>query len=118
MRDPSIRAADPAAAGFERVASMHDLPRGALLGVTRSAGDALCLFNHGGVIGAVAGLCTHQAFPMSEGTLGADGTIQCAWHGARFDARSGQVVEGPAVEPIATYETRVMDGAIWVGPRR
>ena len=40
---------------------------------------------HGGRIGAVTDLCTHQAFPMSEGTLEPDGTIECAWHGARFD---------------------------------
>ena len=104
-------------AGFERVARVADLPEGAL----RSAAfgrSRVCLFNHRGQIGATAELCTHQAFPMSDGTLAADGTIECAWHGARFDCRTGEVREGPADEPLTIYDVRVLDGDVWVGPRR
>jgi nitrite reductase/ring-hydroxylating ferredoxin subunit len=105
-------------AGFERVASIADLPVGGLLGVTRSSGRGICLFNAGGRIGAIAELCTHQAFPMAEGMLLPDGTVQCSWHGARFDCATGAVVEGPADEPITVYETRLHAGAIWVGSTR
>ena len=105
-------------AGFVRVASIAELPEGALLGVSCASGTAVCLYNDRGRIGAVAELCTHQAFPMSQGTLQPDGTIQCSWHGARFDCATGDVREGPAVDPIRVYETRVRDGGIWVGPPR
>ncbi len=107
--------APPAEPGFERVASLSDLPEGSLLAVTMSSGTAICLFNDAGRIGAIADLCTHQAFPMSQGTLLRDGTVQCSWHGARFDCATGEVREGPAVDPIRVYETRVRDGWIWVG---
>ena len=102
--------------GFERVASVSDLPEGSLLGVTMSSGAAVCLFNDAGRIGAIADLCTHQAFPMSQGTLIGGGTVQCSWHGAKFDCATGEVREGPAADPIRVYETRVRDGWIWVGP--
>ena len=114
-RDHQTRAplAEP---GFERVASVTELPAGSLLGVTTSSGAAICLFNDAGRIGAIADRCTHQAFPMSQGMLQADGTVQCSWHGAKFDCVTGVVREGPAADPIRVYETRVRDGWIWVGP--
>ena len=114
-RDATVRP-EPEA-GFERVASLADLPPGTLLSVQRG-GERICLFNHGGRIGAMADLCTHQAFPMSEGTLEPDGTIECAWHGARFDCMNGEVRQGPADEALAMYDVRVQDGDVWVGPRR
>ena len=115
-RDASL----PASSGegtFERVASTRDLPVGALLSIQRGK-ERLCLFNRGGIIGAVTDLCTHQAFPMSEGTLEADGTIECAWHGARFDCATGEVRRGPADEPITVFEVRVEGDDVLVGPRR
>ena len=108
----------PAAPGFERVASLDDVPSGTLLGVTRRNGKQVCVFNREGRIGAMDDLCTHQAFPMSSGVLEPDGTIQCSWHGAKFDCQTGAVRLGPAVDPITIYETRVNDGEIWVGPAR
>ena len=116
-RDYSARM-DLAGAGFERVASIAELPEGTLLGVMRSSGAAVCLFNDAGRIGAIADLCTHQAFPLSQGMLQPDGAVQCSWHGAKFDCLTGRVREGPAVDPIRVYETRVRDGEIWVGPAR
>jgi nitrite reductase/ring-hydroxylating ferredoxin subunit len=115
--DPGASAA-PTRPGFERVADVAALPPGTLLGVTAARGETICLFNRGGRIGAVAGLCTHQAFPMADGVLQPDGTIECSWHGARFDCESGVVRDGPAMDPIAVYETRVDEDGIWVGPRR
>ena len=47
-----------------------------------------------------------------------DGTVQCSWHGAKFDCATGQVREGPAMDPIRVYETRVRDGEVWVRSAR
>jgi nitrite reductase/ring-hydroxylating ferredoxin subunit len=109
---------DAAAGGFERVANVADIPEGTLRAVTRTSGRPVCLYNSAGRIGAIAELCTHQAFPMAEGVLLPNGRVQCSWHGATFDCASGEVCEGPADEPLAVYETRVRDGEIWVGPAR
>ena len=103
---------------FELVARLDDLADGVLLGVETSRGARVCLFRVGDDVLAVDDTCTHQAFPMSAGEILPDGTIQCAWHGARFDCRSGAVRQGPAEEPLPTYEVQVRGDDVLVGPRR
>jgi nitrite reductase/ring-hydroxylating ferredoxin subunit len=105
------------AADFEALANVSELPPGALLAVERANGDEICLYNHAGVIGAVGNVCTHAEFAMADGTLRKDGTIECAWHGARFACATGRVCRGPAVDPLPVYEVRVDDGRVYVGPR-
>lgn len=102
----------------ERVASLSEVPPGALLGVRLNDGTPICLLNHGGTIGAVLDCCTHAEFKMSEGHLHADGTIECVWHGARFDSRTGAVRRAPAFDPLPVFDVRVEGDSILVGPRR
>jgi len=101
---------------FEPVARVEELPPGTLLGVKAPAGRALCLVNRDGVIGALHDCCSHADFPLSEGALHADGTIECVWHGARFDCRTGAACKAPAIDPVTVYEVKVEDGVILVGP--
>src|SRR3712207_58026 len=108
----------PTPPDFELVARAGDVVEGIPLGVETSTGQRVCLVNVRGRIHAVHDGCTHQAFPLSAGDVLPDGTIQCPWHGARFDCRTGAVRNGPAREPVAAYEVRVEDGRVLVGPVR
>ncbi len=110
-------APDAATTGFERAARVEDLPEGTLLGVETTRGERICLVNSGGTIHAVSDTCTHQDFAMAEGLLVDDCTIECIWHGARFDLRTGAARKLPAEEPLPVYEVRVVDGWILVGAR-
>jgi 3-phenylpropionate/trans-cinnamate dioxygenase ferredoxin component len=101
--------------GFAPVARLDALPPGAVLGVVAPDGRHICLVNVGGTVRALRDECTHQAFPMSAGELRPDGTIQCAWHGARFDAATGAVRSGPACDALDVYAVRVVDGVIEIG---
>ena len=103
--------------GFERVARVDDVPVGGMLGVRLSDGRRVCLVNHQGAIYAVSDVCTHQEFAMSDGTLLPNGRIECAWHGAQFDCRTGAPKHYPAEDPLPVYAVRVHDGEIWVGAR-
>jgi 3-phenylpropionate/trans-cinnamate dioxygenase ferredoxin component len=102
--------------GFAPAARLDALPPGTVLGVVLPDGRRVCLVNVDGTVRALRDECTHQAFPMSAGELRADGTIECAWHGARFDAATGAVRSGPACDALDVYAVRVVDGAIEVGP--
>lgn len=102
---------------FELVAHVEDVPEGGLVGVVKADGERVCLLNHRGEIHAVADNCTHQDFPMSEGTLLPDGRIECAWHGAVFDCRSGAVKHPPATERLPVFAVRIVDGKIYVGKK-
>lgn len=104
--------------GFEAVAQVDDVHDRIPLGVTRANGERICLIRRGTQITAVRDICTHQEFAMSAGDVLSDGTIQCAWHGARFDCATGEVRQVPATEPLPVYEVQVEDGRVLVGPLR
>jgi 3-phenylpropionate/trans-cinnamate dioxygenase ferredoxin component len=103
--------------GFVLVAQMADIPDGELISVDGPDGEPVCLANVGGVIYALHDSCPHQEFPISSGAIMNDGTIECPLHGARFDARTGRVCLGPAVDDVARYRVRVEGDMILVGPR-
>ena len=106
----------PAADGFARVASLRDLTDGTLLGVELPDGERVCLINDGGTVRAVGDECPHQGFALSAGELLGNGTIECVWHGARFDCRSGAVLRGPAEDGLTVYATRVVGDDVFVAP--
>lgn len=103
---------------FHPVAHLADLADGELLAVVTPTGERICLARVGDEIHAVGDVCTHQAFPMSAGQAHADGTVECVWHGARFDCRTGAPVQGPATDALPVYAVELRDGEILVGPRR
>jgi 3-phenylpropionate/trans-cinnamate dioxygenase ferredoxin subunit len=102
---------------FEPVASVSDLTDGMVLQRVRPSGDAICLVRHNGEISALSDICTHQHFSMSLGDLLVDGTLQCAWHGARYDCRTGEVRQVPATSPLPVFQVRLEGDTILVGPR-
>jgi 3-phenylpropionate/trans-cinnamate dioxygenase ferredoxin subunit len=112
---PFIRAGEESA--FEAVASLAELAEGTVLQRVRAAGDAVCLVRQNGEISALSDICTHQHFSMSQGDLLDDGTLQCAWHGARYDCRTGEVRQVPATSPLPVFQVRLDGDRILVGPR-
>ena len=104
--------------GLRKVARLGDIPDGGVLGVRAGDGTAVCLIRCGARVTAARDECPHSAFPLTAGEVLADGTIQCTWHGARFDCASGEVREGPATDALAMYEVRVDgDDVLLGGPR-
>jgi nitrite reductase/ring-hydroxylating ferredoxin subunit len=97
---------------FVRVASLDEVPPGSLLAV-EVAGRRICLANVDGEVYAIQDNCTHRDFPLSSGEL-VDGEVECAWHGAKFDVRTGRALCLPAIRPVQTYEVKVEDGQILV----
>ena len=102
---------------FEMLASVSQIPREGVLAVVKSDGQRVCLIRSGERITAVADNCSHQDFEMSLGDVLPDGSIQCAWHGARFDCSTGVVRQGPATEPLPVFEVRIDGNEVMVGPR-
>ena len=96
------------------VARLGDIPPDGVLAATLADGTPVCLVRHDAQVYALHDRCTHADFSLSAGELLPDGTVQCLWHGARFDCRSGAVRQGPATDDVATYEVRLEGNAIYV----
>ena len=92
-------------AEFVKVGKTSDIAEGSALAV-EAKGRELALFKLEGRIYCLADLCTHEDAPLCEGTI-EGGEIECPWHGARFDIKTGAVTEGPAIVPVPTYRVRV-----------
>lgn len=115
--DPATAAGDGGVAagdGFEPVIPLAELPADTLVAVRLADGTPVCLVLLDGTVHAVHDCCTHQAFPMSAGELLPDGSLECAWHGARFDPATGQPRRGPACAALRIYRVLVDGGIVHV----
>ena len=81
------------------------------------AGDAdgtmLALARVDGRWYAVETWCTHAECPLSDGWV-EGAAIRCSCHGSLFDLATGDVLEGPAEEPVRVFPTRVVDDRLEV----
>ena len=57
--------------------------------------------------------CTHRQCPLSKGEL-EESIVTCPCHGSQFDVSTGEVVRGPAEDPVPSYPVRVEGDAIQV----
>ncbi len=93
---------------FVKVATLEQLPLGSLLGVEMPDGLRICLAHTlEGEIYAVIDRCSHRDFPMANGSLHGGATIECAWHGARFDLKTGRAIRLPAIKALQTFDVKV-----------
>jgi 3-phenylpropionate/trans-cinnamate dioxygenase ferredoxin subunit len=100
--------------GFDRVASLGDLPEGTPVAVQLSSGQGLCLVRVQGEVYAFEDRCSHADFPLSDGEMVDDHAIECPLHGAQFDVRTGEAIEAPAKESLELYEVKLEDGDVLV----
>jgi nitrite reductase/ring-hydroxylating ferredoxin subunit len=69
-------------------------------------GKQIALFNVGGAFYAIDNTCTHTGGPLAEGMLEGE-EVECPWHGARFNVKTGTVLGPPAGSNVASYPVRV-----------
>ena len=77
------------------------------------AGKRLALFRVGDAVFATDELCTHGQVSLCDGWQ-EGAMIECPLHQGQFDVRDGKPLCAPATEPLHTYATRVLNGAIEV----
>ena len=97
---------------WTRVVAATDVPPGELKGVATRQ-ERLVLANVDGEFYALEDRCSHQDFPLSSGELeGCE--LECPFHGATFDVRTGRATRLPAVRPVRTYDVEVVDGEVYL----
>jgi 3-phenylpropionate/trans-cinnamate dioxygenase ferredoxin subunit len=71
------------------------------------------LFRVGGELFAIDNICSHEYAYLTKGLLEGD-VIECPLHEAKFCVRTGACLQGPAVSPVAVFQTREEAGAVFV----
>lgn len=99
-------------AEFVVVAGANELGEGEMRAF-EVRGTKVAVANAGGTFHAFDDTCTHLQCSLAEGDL-EETTVICPCHGSEFDVRSGEVLQGPAREPVETYETRIEGGSLEV----
>lgn len=81
-------------------------------------GDVLVLLvRYGDTVRAIGATCPHAGGPLDEGTIDGE-RVTCPWHGSQFSLVDGSVLHGPAVAPVACFQTQVQNGSVEVRPAR
>jgi len=73
-------------------------------------GKRIGVFHINGLYLAIDDLCTHDEASLCDGgMLEHEGKliVECPWHGAQFDLKTGKALTLPAVKPVKTYAVRV-----------
>ena len=76
-------------------------------------GKAVAVAHANGSWFAFDDTCTHQGCSLSEGEI-YDDVIMCPCHGSEFALATGEAMNGPATEPVQSYEVRVEGDRIQV----
>jgi nitrite reductase/ring-hydroxylating ferredoxin subunit len=91
---------------FVTVGKTSDIPPGAGAQLEIS-GKKIAVFNCDGDFYAIDDTCTHRGGPLSEGLVVGE-EVECPWHGARFNLKSGAHLCPPAPRGVTAYPVQVV----------
>jgi nitrite reductase/ring-hydroxylating ferredoxin subunit len=77
------------------------------------SGDRLAIATVDDAFYAFGDTCTHLGCSLADGDLEGT-TVTCPCHGSQFDVTTGDVVRGPAREPVRSYPVRLEGDALLV----
>jgi nitrite reductase/ring-hydroxylating ferredoxin subunit len=94
------------------VGALADFPEGK--GTPVQVGNRrLAIFRLEQRLFAVEDRCPHRGFPLHDGAI-SESTVRCRTHGSCFDLASGNVLRGPATQPVRVYPARSENDQVWI----
>jgi 3-phenylpropionate/trans-cinnamate dioxygenase ferredoxin subunit len=90
---------------FVTVARADDVPEGEMRSFD-ALGKLVAIAHAGGSWFAFDDTCTHRQCSLSEGEIWND-VVMCPCHGSEFALATGEVMNGPAEDPVHAYEVRI-----------
>ncbi len=95
-----------------KVAETRDLLSGTGK-LIQADGHEIALFNVDNEFFAIDNVCSHSGGPLCEGELSAD-TIECPWHGAQFNVKTGAAMCPPAPANVRSFPVEVKDNDVFI----
>ncbi len=87
----------------EDIAALADVPVGGSIDATIKGAPALIAQPTAGQVVAFSAICTHQQCVVAA----AGNEFDCPCHGSKYDAATGDVLNGPALEPLSAIPVAV-----------
>lgn len=82
-------------------------------------GEPLGIYRVGESVYAIHDVCTHEEAFLTDGEFDADDCeVECPRHGSRFNVANGDVRILPATRPVASYQVKLEQGNVLVGPQK
>lgn len=100
-------------ADWVAVATLADCVGNGCVHAVTAGGERLVLVKWEDEIFALEDRCSHRDFPLSDGEV-EDGELECIFHGARFDVRTGKATRLPAIRPVRTFPVEIRKDRIFV----
>ena len=97
---------------WKNIGPLSNIPvRGARRLCLKHEGRPVAVFRTGeDEVFALLDECPHKKGPLSEGIVSGR-TVTCPLHGAQFNVTTGEVLHGPARDPLKTYRV-TLEGEI------
>ena len=86
------------------------LPEGGLV-LGHVEENSVLLVRLRGEVHGLGATCTHWGGPLADGLV-VDGTVRCPWHHACFSVETGNVLGGPAIDPVDRWGVEEFDGVV------
>lgn len=99
------------AAAGEEVAALADIPVGGSISAMIGDDPVLLAQPTAGEVVAFSAICTHQQCVVAA----AGERFECPCHGSAFDAATGDVLNGPALEPLSPVQVTVEGDRVVAG---
>lgn len=99
----SPTAAPDAPPAGDDIAALADVPVGGSIDATINGEPALIAQPTAGQVVAFSAVCTHQQCVVAA----AGDEFHCPCHGSMFDAATGDVIQGPALDPLTAIRVAV-----------
>jgi len=96
-----------------KVASTADLKDGSMKEVDFKDQKVL-LSKVKGQFYATGAKCTHYGAPLAKGVITSEGRIVCPWHGACFNACTGDIEDAPAPQNLQSFKVDVEGDNVFV----
>lgn len=92
---PPVKTKDPLRARGDRLVAVADLGPASVREVETEKHGTLAVGMSEGRPFAVSNVCRHQFAKLGQGRVDGDGCLECPWHRARYDVRTGRMITGP-----------------------
>lgn len=98
--------------GLKKIAAVGDFEKRSYK-ITHHAQKEIAIFKVGADFYAIENQCPHRKAPLIAGTI-KNCVVECPWHGARFDLKTGKGLPGAHQADLLSFEIRVEGDSLYL----